>query len=122
MAPESLADHIYTNRSDVWAFGILVWEVITLGLVPYPGIPPQNLYHLLKNGYRMERPENCSDEVYSIVKSCWADDPANRPAFKSLALEFERLLGRNAKYLELEHSAVSNPSYCIDEGWLITQS
>lgn len=63
MAPESLADHVYTNRSDVWAFGILAWELITLGASPYPGIPPQNLYHLLKSGYRMERPENCSDEM-----------------------------------------------------------
>lgn len=84
MAPESLADHVYTTRSDVWAFGILAWELITLGASPYvrkreilllsfcstfhlffqPGIPPQNLYHLLKTGYRMERPENCSDEMY----------------------------------------------------------
>lgn len=63
MAPESLADHVYTNRSDVWAFGVLAWELITLGASPYPGIPPQNLYHLLKQGYRMERPDNCSEEM-----------------------------------------------------------
>lgn len=63
MAPESLADHVYTNRSDVWAFGVLAWELITLGASPYPGIPPQNLYHLLKQGYRMEKPDNCSDEM-----------------------------------------------------------
>lgn len=63
MAPESLADHVYTNRSDVWAFGVLAWELITLGASPYPGVPPQNLYHLLKQGYRMERPDNCSEEM-----------------------------------------------------------
>lgn len=60
MAPESLADHIYTTKSDVWSFGILIWELVTLGATPYPGIAVQNLFHLLKQGYRMERPDNCS--------------------------------------------------------------
>lgn len=63
MAPESLADNVYTSKSDVWAFGVLCWELITLGASPYPGIPVQSLYHLLKSGYRMEKPENCSDEM-----------------------------------------------------------
>lgn len=63
MAPESLADHVYTSRSDVWAFGVLSWELITLGASPYPGVPPQNLYHLLKQGYRMEKPVNCSEQM-----------------------------------------------------------
>lgn len=60
MAPESLSHHVYTSKSDVWSFGILVWELVTLGATPYPGVPVQNLFPLLKSGYRMERPENCS--------------------------------------------------------------
>lgn len=115
MAPESLADHVYTTRSDVWAFGILAWELITLGASPYPGIPPQNLYHLLKTGFRMERPENCSAEVYSIIQSCWTDDPHMRPPFKWLVLQWERLLGNNAKYIEMEMNSVSNPLYCSEK-------
>lgn len=63
MAPESLADHIYTSRSDVWSFGILLWELVTLGAVPYPGITVQDLFKLLKEGYRMDKPNNCSNEL-----------------------------------------------------------
>jgi proto-oncogene tyrosine-protein kinase Ret len=63
MAPESLADHKYTTRSDVWAFGVVGWELVKLGASPYPGIEPQDLYGLLMKGYRMPRPENCSEEM-----------------------------------------------------------
>ncbi|XP_073822323.1 protein kinase receptor Ret oncogene [Musca autumnalis] len=114
MAPESLADNVYTSKSDVWAFGVLCWELITLGASPYPGIPVQNLYHLLKSGYRMEKPENCSDEIYSLVQSCWMDDPNARPSFKYLASEFEKLMsgGHSMKYnKEAETKSFSNPAY-----------
>ncbi|XP_052851061.1 proto-oncogene tyrosine-protein kinase receptor Ret isoform X2 [Drosophila gunungcola] len=120
MAPESLADHVYTSKSDVWSFGVLCWELITLGASPYPGIAPQNLWSLLKTGYRMDRPENCSEAVYSIVRTCWADEPNGRPSFKFLASEFEKLLGNNAKYIDLETNAVSNPLYCGDDSALMT--
>lgn len=120
MAPESLADHVYTSKSDVWSFGVLCWELITLGASPYPGIAPQNLWSLLKTGYRMDRPENCSEAVYSIVRTCWAVEPNGRPSFKFLASEFEKLLGNNAKYIDLETNAVSNPLYCGDDSALIT--
>uniref|UniRef100_A0A1I8PC28 Protein kinase domain-containing protein n=1 Tax=Stomoxys calcitrans TaxID=35570 RepID=A0A1I8PC28_STOCA len=121
MAPESLADNVYTSKSDVWAFGVLCWELITLGASPYPGIPVQNLYHLLKGGYRMEKPENCSDEIYSIVKTCWMDDPNARPSFKCLASEFEKLVGNNIKFLEMETKSFSNPTYCREDETITTE-
>lgn len=116
MAPESLADHVYTTKTDVWSFGIVGWELITLGATPYPGVSPQNLYHLLRSGYRMERPDNCSEEIYSLLQSCWTDDPLQRPSFKILSRKFERLLGLSAKYLEVDDSSVSNPVYLANIG------
>lgn len=70
LAPESLADHSYNSKSDVWSFGILLWELVTLGASPYPGVAVQNLFHLLRHGYRMERPDNCSPALlvsYAIL-------------------------------------------------------
>lgn len=120
MSPESLADHVYTTKTDVWSFGIVGYELITLGATPYPGIPPQNLYHLLRSGYRMERPDNCSPEIYMLLEACWADDPTKRPSFKYLSSKFEKLLGRSAKYLDVDatDSAVSNPVYLANIGKL----
>lgn len=124
MSPESLADHVYTSKTDVWSFGIVGYELITLGATPYPGIPPQNLYHLLRTGYRMERPDNCSPEIYNLLEACWADDPAKRPSFKYLASKFEKLLGRSAKYLDVDvgDGAISNPLYLANIGEFIKVS
>lgn len=123
MSPESLADHVYTTKTDVWSFGIVGYELITLGATPYPGIPPQNLYHLLRTGYRMERPDNCSLEIYTLLEACWADDPAKRPSFKYLASKFEKLLGRSAKYLDvdIDEGAISNPMYLANVGELLNE-
>ncbi|KAF0300066.1 Proto-oncogene tyrosine-protein kinase receptor Ret [Amphibalanus amphitrite] len=63
MAIESLEDHVYTSKSDVWSFGVLLWELITLGSNPYPGVTPERLCHLLKSGYRMDRPANCTQDM-----------------------------------------------------------
>jgi proto-oncogene tyrosine-protein kinase Ret len=63
LAPESLRDHLYTSKSDVWSFGVLLWELVTLGSAPYPGILPERLLRLLSIGYRMDKPQNCTQEM-----------------------------------------------------------
>jgi serine/threonine protein kinase len=63
MAPESLSDNIYTSKSDIWSFGIVLWELVTLGTDPYPGIDAKDLFKLLNEGYRMDKPNNCSTEL-----------------------------------------------------------
>lgn len=111
MAPESLSDHIYNSKSDVWSFGVLLWELVTLGASPYPGIAVQNLYHLLKSGYRMEKPENCSSELYKIMKCCWCCEPAARPTFRTLMSTLEAMLADGVDYLDLTPKIVHNRTY-----------
>ncbi|OXB59760.1 hypothetical protein ASZ78_014899 [Callipepla squamata] len=63
MAPEALFDRVYTHQSDVWSFGVLLWEIFTLGGSPYPGIPVEELFKLLKEGHRMDKPANCTHDL-----------------------------------------------------------
>lgn len=111
MAPESLADHVYTSKSDVWSFGVLLWELVTLGASPYPGVDVHNLYNLLKAGYRMERPANCSPQLYKLMVSCWHDEPGMRPSFKELTFHWERMLEDGVEYLDLNPRTVHNQAY-----------
>ncbi|NXP12967.1 ROS1 kinase, partial [Thinocorus orbignyianus] len=81
MAPESLIDGVFTNRSDVWAFGVLVWETLTLGQQPYPGFSNTEVLHHVRSGGRLETPNNCPDDLCDLMKRCWAQEPHNRPTF-----------------------------------------
>ncbi|XP_012542287.1 proto-oncogene tyrosine-protein kinase receptor Ret [Monomorium pharaonis] len=111
MAPESLADHVYTSKSDVWSFGVLLWELVTLGASPYPGVDVHNLYNLLKAGYRMEKPANCSQQLYKLMVSCWHQEPSMRPSFKELTSHWERMLEDGVEYLDLNPRTVHNQAY-----------
>ncbi|KAL6428664.1 hypothetical protein ACFW04_007932 [Cataglyphis niger] len=103
MAIEALTHQIYTTYSDVWAFGILLWEIVTLGAMPYPGTPTNRILQLLKSGYRMERPPNCGRELYNIMYSCWNLRPQSRPTFTELKQSLDKLLSNYSenKYLNL---------------------
>lgn len=85
MAPESIFHCVYTFESDVWSYGILLWEIFSLGSSPYPRIPVDSkFYKMIKDGYRMLSPECAPAELYDIMKSCWNSDPVKRPTFKQI--------------------------------------
>uniref|UniRef100_A0A8C3LHY6 Fibroblast growth factor receptor n=1 Tax=Chrysolophus pictus TaxID=9089 RepID=A0A8C3LHY6_CHRPC len=103
MAPEALFDRVYTHQSDVWSFGVLLWEIFTLGGSPYPGIPVEELFKLLKEGHRMDKPANCTHDLYMIMRECWHAVPSQRPTFKQLVEDLERVLTMTStdEYLDL---------------------
>ncbi|KAG9488632.1 fibroblast growth factor receptor 1 isoform X2 [Eleutherodactylus coqui] len=103
MAPEALFDRIYTHQSDVWSFGVLLWEIFTLGGSPYPGVPMEELFKLLKEGHRMDKPTNCTNELYMMMRDCWHAVPSQRPTFVQLVEDLDRIvaLSSNQEYLDL---------------------
>ncbi|KFU95688.1 Receptor-type tyrosine-protein kinase FLT3, partial [Chaetura pelagica] len=85
MAPESLFEMTYTMKSDVWSYGILLWEIFSLGVNPYPGIQVDtNFYQLIQSGFKMDRPYYATKDVYHMMQSCWALDFRKRPSFSWL--------------------------------------
>ncbi|XP_051929009.1 tyrosine-protein kinase RYK isoform X1 [Hippocampus zosterae] len=96
MALESLLDNDFSSPSDVWAFGVTLWELMTLGQTPYVDIDPFEMSAYLKDGYRIAQPINCPDELFAVMACCWALDPEERPKFQQLVqclTEFHAALG-----------------------------
>ncbi|GAA6235240.1 platelet-derived growth factor receptor beta [Lates japonicus] len=117
MAPESIFHNLYTTLSDVWSYGILLWEIFTLGGTPYPDLPMNELfYNALKRGYRMAKPAHASDEVYDIMKKCWDEKFEKRPEFSFLVHSVGNMLTDSYKkrynqvndnFMKSDHPAVA---------------
>ncbi|XP_022803828.1 ephrin type-A receptor 3-like isoform X2 [Stylophora pistillata] len=102
MPPESLLYGKSTTMSDIWSYGILMWEVFTIGESPYPGVKSREIAGLLQTGYRMPKPPHISQELYSIMTNCWEEQPKSRPTFPWLCSAIERLLNDFKTYVNLE--------------------
>ncbi|KAB7494224.1 Vascular endothelial growth factor receptor 1 [Armadillidium nasatum] len=84
MAPEAIQQKVFSIQSDVWAYGITLWEMFTLGNTPYPGIPLNQEFTIaLENGMRMEKPKYCNEEI--LLQNCWRLNPVERPSFSRIA-------------------------------------
>ncbi|XP_043212292.1 tyrosine kinase receptor Cad96Ca-like [Amphibalanus amphitrite] len=102
MAPESLYDNIFTAKSDVWSFGILLWEIVTLGSTPYPGMSAQEVMKKVREGYRLDKPEHCRRELFNLMYYCWSASPDARPGFGEIVETLEKLLLTEMDYIELD--------------------
>ncbi|CAG2061258.1 unnamed protein product [Timema podura] len=104
MSVESIRDRIFSTQSDVWSFGIVLWEFFSLARTPYPGMEAdEKLYNKLVDGYRMECPEYATKEVYKIMLECWQARPTHRPSFTDLSDTLGAMLEESVRnhYIEL---------------------
>ncbi|KAK5897703.1 hypothetical protein CgunFtcFv8_015184 [Champsocephalus gunnari] len=92
----------YTHQSDVWSYGVTVWELMTFGSKPYDGIPASEISSVLERGERLPHPPICTIDVYMIMVKCWMIDPGSRPRFRELIVEFSKMARDPSRYLVLQ--------------------
>lgn len=102
MALESILHRIYTHQSDVWSYGVTVWELMTFGSKPYDAIPASEISSILEKGERLPQPPICTIDVYMIMVKCWMIDADSRPKFRELILEFSKMARDPQRYLVIQ--------------------
>ncbi|KAJ7371966.1 hypothetical protein OS493_021392 [Desmophyllum pertusum] len=115
MAPESLYKQIFTSKSDVWSYGVVMWEIATVGGTPYPLLGNAELMRRLKTGYRMEKPDLCSGNFYSMMLDCWRQDRDERPSFQELVEKLEQLMLQEVEYIDFDKVDESKDYYHVPE-------
>ncbi|XP_078618775.1 uncharacterized protein LOC144886179 isoform X2 [Branchiostoma floridae x Branchiostoma japonicum] len=99
MALESLIEGVFSCKSDMWGFGVVLWEIATLGGTPYPEVHGyETLVTRLRRGHRLQKPNGCSDELYEMMTLCWLDDPDVRPTPDVMEDRLEQLLQQNRAF------------------------
>ncbi|XP_037297097.1 vascular endothelial growth factor receptor 1 isoform X3 [Manduca sexta] len=120
LAIECMTDRIFSTQSDVWSFGIVLWELFSLAKTPYPNISPSNLLQWLSEGNRLEKPPYADDRIYDVMMRCWQQKPTARPSFT----ELQEILGTflednvrnhyvdlNSAYMDLNARQVGQEDY-----------
>ncbi|KAK2889442.1 hypothetical protein Q8A67_014817 [Cirrhinus molitorella] len=118
MALESLQTQKFTTKSDVWSYGVLLWELMTRGASPYPDVDPYDITTYLMQGRRLLQPQYCLDSLWSIMLRCWNPEPEKRPSFPSLvkvveeihtSLEGEHYVNLQITYVNLDQPRAYPP-------------
>ncbi|XP_037393170.1 focal adhesion kinase 1 isoform X6 [Pygocentrus nattereri] len=92
MAPESINFRRFTSSSDVWMFGVCMWEILMYGIKPFQGVKNNDVIGRIENGERLAMPPNCPPTLYSLMTKCWAYDPSKRPRFNELKAQLSTIL------------------------------
>jgi serine/threonine protein kinase len=117
MSPESLFQGLFGFKSDVWSFGILVWEIVTLGSTPYPGMSASQVAKSVQVGKTMSCPNHCRQEVFDLMKSCWSRESRDRPTFKQIKSLLQDMIDtqqkREVDYIDISKFCERN--YCNED-------
>ena len=95
---EAIVEKLFSEKSDVWAFGVLMFEVFSLGQDPYAGIETRQILKFLRSGERMSRPEMATSEMYEMMCRCWEENLEIRPKFEELAAKLHEVLEDKSEY------------------------
>ncbi|XP_050360922.1 epidermal growth factor receptor isoform X1 [Nymphalis io] len=116
LALECVQHRIFTHKSDVWAFGVTIWEILSYGARPYANISARNVPELIENGLKLPQPSICTLDIYCIMVSCWMLDADSRPTFKQLADTFAEMARDPGRYLVIPGDKFMRlPSYSTQD-------
>ncbi|XP_033831788.1 muscle, skeletal receptor tyrosine-protein kinase [Periophthalmus magnuspinnatus] len=114
MPPESIFYNRYTTESDVWAYGVVLWEIFSHGMQPYYGMGHEEVIYYVRDGHILSCPENCPVELYNLMRLCWSTHPADRPSFSSIHRILERMyqttVNTNAEVVSTEKISTETPN------------
>lgn len=103
-APEAITRAEFSSASDVWSYAVTVWEVYSLGKVPWKGLGPIEIRDLLVEGERLGRPERCPGDVFMLVQSCWRNNPQERPSFAEIHKRIQQVVLHRSIIIHLLYS------------------
>ncbi|KAH8261034.1 hypothetical protein KR044_002371, partial [Drosophila immigrans] len=119
MSPESINFRRFTTASDVWMFGVCIWEILMLGVKPFQGVKNSEVITKLENGERLPLPPNCPPRLYSLMSQCWAYEPLKRPNFKRIKETLYEILLEDSinasETMRREHRRVAGVSWLCPE-------
>ncbi|XP_044180198.1 fibroblast growth factor receptor 3-like [Acropora millepora] len=101
-AYEALTQGRYTTKSDVWSFGVVLYEIFTIGGQPYPRTNARKLVELLASGYRMPKPNHVAETLYQIMRNCWQEEPEDRPSFEQLRHELKLMENQHKRLINMK--------------------
>lgn len=105
-APETIKDFILDEKSIIWSFGVVLWELYSFGDIPYPLLVPETLYQFLQSGNRLEKPKQCSTEIYNFMLNIWKFDPKTRLTIQNLVSSINSLMmSTNGGYVRMDSNA-----------------
>ncbi|VDK61471.1 unnamed protein product [Anisakis simplex] len=111
---EAIQHNLYSTKSDVWAYGVVLWEICTLGGFPYPTVSDKDILKYLQQGNRLEKPTSCSNDIYDVMMQCWAHNASDRPSFAYLCEHLSDLNSQQCPYVEFapDNELPPQDGYC----------
>ncbi|CAG5958065.1 unnamed protein product [Menidia menidia] len=109
MSPESLKDGVFTTMSDVWSFGVVLWEIATLAEQPYQGMSNEQVLRFVMEGGLLDKPDNCPDMLFELMRMCWQYNPKMRPSFLEIISSIKEELDPNFSEMSFFYSEENKP-------------